>query len=366
MIRTPEFVTDLLQILKSVVAATAAWWISVNLLDSQLPFLAPWTALLAVRATVYRSLSRGAQTTVATGVGVGLSFVVGAFLGVSVWTFALAVLVGLAGSRLTWLRDEGIAIATTSVFILGSGFGDQAPLLGDRLIEVGVGVAVGIGVNLLIVPPLRGQQAARHVDDLNRRMGETLIEMADELEGSWDTDRADEWVARTRSIDEQLATAWQSVWFARESARINPRRYVPSSMRGRAGQTTADSEREEVGYEEILTRVGEGVSHLRHLARTVRESTYGESRWDEDFRREWVAIVRDAGRSIRDPGAEVEPIYDRLDALAARASGADGLPGDLWPAYGSVLTSMRHIVLVVDDVASARQARDSSRDNPAG
>ncbi|UFU06010.1 FUSC family protein [Ruania halotolerans] len=365
-VSSPEVATDLLQIVKSVIAATAAWWVSLSVLDSQLPFLAPWTALLAVHATVYRSLSRGLQTTVASGVGVGLSFLIGALLEVNLWTFALAVLVGLVGSRLSWLRDEGVAIATTAIFVLSSGFDDQAPLLGDRLLEVGVGVVIGVAVNLLLLPPLRDQQAARHVDSVNRRTGEVLIQMADELEESWDTDSADQWVAETISIDAQLASAWQSVRFARESARINPRRYVPSSVRGRRQDDPEGTPGAEVGYEEILTRVSEGISHLRHMVRTVRESTYAESQWDDDFRREWVAIVRDAGRSIRDPEAEVEPINDRIDALAARASSGDGLPpGDLWPVYGSLLTSMRHIVVVVDDVASARQARDSSRSNPS-
>lgn len=116
-------------------------------------------------------MARGVQTTVASTVGVGLSFVVGAYLGVSVWTFAPALFVGLAGARISWIRDEGVAIATTAIFILGSGFTQQQPLLLDRLIEVGVGVGIGIAVNLLFIPPLRDQQAARYVDSINGRMG---------------------------------------------------------------------------------------------------------------------------------------------------------------------------------------------------
>src|SRR5699024_8672578 len=85
LVRRPEFVTDLLQILKSVVAGTTAWWLADHVLGSPLPFLAPWTALLTVHATVHRSLSRGAQSTVASAIGVGISFVIGNFLGVSVW-----------------------------------------------------------------------------------------------------------------------------------------------------------------------------------------------------------------------------------------------------------------------------------------
>src|SRR5699024_3852482 len=139
--------------------------------------------------------------------GVLLSFLIGSFLGVEVWTFALALLVGMAASRLSWIRDEGVAIATTAIFVLGSGFGAQAPLLLDRLLEVGVGVAFGVVVNLLVIPPLRDRQAARYIDSINRRMGAVLMEMAEEFSRSWDTDRADAWAQETQEMQEELASA---------------------------------------------------------------------------------------------------------------------------------------------------------------
>lgn len=120
-----------------------------------------------------------------------VSFAIRVLLSVSVWTFALALLVGLLGARITWIKDEGIAIATTAIFVLGSGFGDQQPLLLDRIVEVALGVAVGVAVNLLVIPPPRHQQASRYVDSINRRMGDVLRDMADEFETSWDTDRAE-------------------------------------------------------------------------------------------------------------------------------------------------------------------------------
>lgn len=359
----PETVTDLLQIAKGVLAGTAAWALSIFVLDSQLPFLAPWTALLTVHATVHRSLSRGAQTTVASAVGVLVSFVIGAWLGVSVWTFALALLVGLLGSRISWIRDEGVAIATTAIFLLGSGFDSQQPLLVDRMVEVALGVAVGVGVNLLIIPPLRDQQASRYVDSINRRMGDVLINMADEFSTSWDTDQAEAWFRETESMSEELDSAWQTVRFARESERVNPR----SGLRrrrgsGRNGSSTVTAE--EASYENILARVDEGISHLRHLTRTLREATYLDGDWDARFREGWVRIVRDAGHAIADPDAEVEPIFDRLSELSVSVAREGQLPRESWPLYGSLITSMRHIAVIVDDVASAREAREGAAANP--
>ncbi|SMY03775.1 MULTISPECIES: aromatic acid exporter family protein [Brevibacterium] len=358
-IRRPEFLTDLLQVVKSVLAATLAWWLSTAVLKSEMAFLAPWTALLTVHATVYRSLSRGVQSTVASTIGVGISFLIGNFLGVSLWTFALALFVGLAGARLTWIRDEGVAIATTAIFILGSGFDSQQPLLTDRLLELILGVAVGLAVNLIVIPPVRDQQAVRYIDSINRQMGDVLSDMATEFSQSWNTDQAENWFNETESMSQELNSAWQSVRFARESRRINPRIVLPrSSHRGHqvnAGPAEPES------YESILKRVDEGISHLRNLARTLREASYAEGEWDTRFREQWTEIVADAGRSIADPDAEVEPVYDRLEKLAVDLSDDQLLPKASWPLYGSLITGLRHIVVIVDDVASAREARETER-----
>lgn len=355
----PEVATDLLQIVKCVVAATAAWWISGSLLHSTVPFLAPWTALLTVHATIYRSLSRGVQTTVASAVGTGLSFVIGAYLGVSPWTFGLALMVGLVGSRLSWLRDEGIAIATTAIFILGSGFSSQTPVLADRLVDVGLGVGVGIVVNLLLIPPLRNEQAARYIDHMNRRIGDILIEMAEELSTSWSTDRIDAWLDETIASDDELNSAWQTVRFARESARMNPRQRV-SARTLSAQRSSRRSEGRPAPYEDILSRLGEGIAHIRHLVRTLQAATRAESPWGDQFRSVWVDILADTGHAIQDPDAEVEPLYDRITALVDRFPAGSGQRDREWPLYGSLITSLRHIVIIVDDVASARRARERS------
>ncbi|MGJ9425929.1 aromatic acid exporter family protein [Nesterenkonia halotolerans] len=359
LVKRPVFLTDASQIFKSVIAATSAWWFSVAVLETSMPFLSPWTALLTVHATVYQSLSRGVQTSIASALGVGLSFLIGSYLGVGVWTFALALLVGLVAARTPWIRDEGVAIATTAIFILSNGFDDQAPLLLDRLFEVGVGVVAGIAVNFLIVPPLRDGQAARHVDSINRRMGDVLVNMADELSTSWNTDNANAWLEATKSMEREVNSAWQVVWFARESHRANPRNYLGPHRRTK-NNSRPSPESGRADYGEILIRVDEGISHLRNLSRTLREATYAGGEWDARFRKHWVAIVRDCGRSIADPDADVEPIRDRLTTLSQDMSDDHNLPKSAWPTYGSLITNMRHIATIVDDVASTREAREDN------
>lgn len=356
-VKTPAFFTATSQIVKGVIAATFAWWFSMFVLETEMPFLAPWTALLTVHATVYQSISRGTQSAVSSVIGVGLSFVIGNYLGVEVWTYALALLIGLIAARLRWIRDEGVAIATTAIFLLSSGFEDQQPLLLDRILEVGVGVAVGIAVNLLIIPPLRDQQAARHVDSVNRRMGKVLVDMADQMAQDWDTDNADDWISEARSMEQDTAAAWDLVRSARESHRANPRVYLHRSGLSKDHHPAPATE-EGSGYADILGRVDEGISHLLNLARTLRQASYVEGAWNDRFRTQWVAIVRDCGQAIADPDAEVEPIDDRLTALANDLSDDHDLPQSAWPIYGSLITSVRHIATIVDDVASSREARE--------
>lgn len=356
-LRRPDFLTDLFQIIKSVVAGTGAWWGAVALLDSPMPFLAPWSALLTVHATVHRSFSRGVQTTVASTVGVGLSFLVGFYLDVSLWSFALALFVGLAVSRFSWIRDEGVAVATTAIFVLSSGFDDQAPLLSERILEVSIGVAAGIAVNLLVLPPLRDRQAGRYVDSVNRRMGGLLISVSDEIIDSWSTERVDEWFAETERISRELNSAWTIVRFARESRHINPRIRFSAWIKRRheLGQTASPAQ--EASFEQILERLDEAVSHLRHLVRTLCEASYAEGGWDERFRRRWVSILVEAGRAISDPDIEVKPLHQHLTSLSAEMAKDKAMPESFWPTYGSLITSLRHIVVVVDDVGSAHAAR---------
>lgn len=355
-VNRPGFFTGLFQILKCVAAATVAWWFSVYILETEMPFLSPWTALLTVHTTVYQSISRGLQTSISSALGVGLSFVVGFYLGVNVWTFALALLVGMLAARIKWIRDEGVAVATTAIFLLSSGFSDQQPLLLDRLIEVGIGVAAGIAVNFLIVPPLRDKQAAGYVDSINLRMGKVLVEIADEINDSWNTDKADSWLEETESMDKEVEAAWRVVAFAKESRRANLRNRVriPGHSLDRRPPI---STRQGGGYADILTRVDEGVSHLRHLARTLHQATFAEGDWEVSFRRQWAAITRDCGQSIADPDADVEPVRDRLTALSSSMARGQNLPENDWPIYGSLLNSLRHIAVIVDDVASSREAR---------
>lgn len=340
-----ERATDFLQILKAVIATTGAWWICVTFLDSQMPFLAPWVALMTIQATVANSVAQGAQTMIASFIGVLMSFAIGVYLEVNIWTYALAIFVGMLGSRIPGLRRDGISIATSAIFLLSTGFTEDTPALIDRVIEIGIGVVIGIGVNVLVLPPLRDRQAARTVDELNRRMGEIMGQMSEEFADSWSTGRARAWSEDISQMRTDLDRTWRTVQFARDSRRRNPRWLL---HRGAGG-----------GYENVLSRLDEGIAHLRNLSRTLETASYSESAWDTNFREQWAAVLRDTARRIVQPDADVEPTVDRLDGLARDMATEGELPETQWPIYGSLITSLRNIALLIEDVASARENRET-------
>lgn len=340
-----ERATDFLQILKAVIATTGAWWICVTFLDSQMPFLAPWVALMTIQATVANSVAQGAQTMIASFIGVLMSFAIGVYLEVNIWTYALAIFVGMLGSRIPGLRRDGISIATSAIFLLSTGFTEDTPALIDRVIEIGIGVVIGIGVNMLVLPPLRDRQAARTVDELNRRMGEIMGQMSEEFADSWSTGRARAWSEDISQMRTDLDRTWRTVQFARDSRRRNPRWLL---HRGAGGD-----------YENVLSRLDEGIAHLRNLSRTLETASYSESAWDTNFREQWAAVLRDTARRIVQPDADVEPTVDRLDGLARDMATEGELPETQWPIYGSLITSLRNIALLIEDVASARENRET-------
>jgi hypothetical protein len=62
----PVLVIDLLQNGKAALAGVVAWVSATDVLGLEQPFLAPWSAVLVVHATVYRAVSRGGQQLAAT------------------------------------------------------------------------------------------------------------------------------------------------------------------------------------------------------------------------------------------------------------------------------------------------------------
>src|SRR4051794_5168606 len=201
-LRDPTAWTSAAQLGKTVLAAILAWVVAARLLDVAQPFLAPWAALLTVQATVFGTLKRGLQQAAASIIGVLLAFAAGRALGVGAPSVGLVVLAGLLAGSVRGLRAETTTAAATALVVLAAGYSGDGGMLFSRLADTGVGVAVGLLVNLIVWPPLRDRSAARRIDAIDDHIGELLGDMARDLRRG--RARGDDWIARTNELNGEL------------------------------------------------------------------------------------------------------------------------------------------------------------------
>jgi uncharacterized membrane protein YccC len=334
----PIWWNDVLQLVKTVLAAVAAWVIAAGVLDLPQPFLAPWAALLVVHATVYRTFSKGMQQVAATVVAVVLATLVGESLGLSTGAITLLLVVALVLGSVPWLGAEATTIATTGLVVLTTGF-DSDRLLVARLLDTAIGVAVGLLVNVLVWPPLRRHTAAKALDRVDDAIGVLLVDMAGGLgDGCQDEDVAG-WIDRTRDIDEDLDHAWALVRQAEESARMNPRRSARLMRNPRE-------------WHELLHRMEQAVAETRSLARTLGGQQAHRETWGEAFAGPWIAMLGDTGRatSAADPAALLD-VRSRLEAFTEELRATER--SSEWPVYGALIINLRNIIDAMDRVAEA-------------
>lgn len=339
-VRDPIVWADATQLLKTLVAAVAAWVIATRVFHLEQSFLAPWSALLVVNTTVYRTLSQGVRQVAATVVGVLIASGAGQLLGLDLLSVAVAMALGLAVGSLAWLEGEETTVAAIALVVLATGFSSDDSMLLERLYDTGIGIVVGILTNLLVWPPLLRRGAISAMNAIDDAVGTLLVEIADGIAAGPTQEVAQGWVQRTRELDDDLDAAWALVRSARESARLNPRR-------------PARDWRDPADWHALLTRLEQAVAESRSMARTLDLSIGAGRRWDDDFRDAFVRVLRRSGSAIEE--ADPEPLREahaELDDLVRRLTAGE-LDPRLWPEYGGVLTNLRNVLDAMDEVARA-------------
>jgi uncharacterized membrane protein YgaE (UPF0421/DUF939 family) len=338
--RDPVFWTDVIQLVKTVAAAVIAWILATSVLDLPQSFLAPWSALLVVHATVYRTFSQGVRQVGAAVVGVVVAWAVGNTLGLDPTAVAVAITLGLVIGSIPWFADEATTIAATALIVLTTGFSDNDFVLLSRLADTGIGIAVGLLVNFTVWPPLRRRTAISALDALDDKIGQLLIDMGDGLARGYSTQDVEEWDDRTRALDEDLDNAWAYVRQARESARMNPRR-------------SAGELKDPQQWMDLLRRMEQALAETRSMARTLAHALESDRSWDAEFRQGYIAVLHEGGAGI--VRAETERIRTsraRLDELVDLINEQSPI-SRLWPVYGGLIINLRNILDSMDEVAGA-------------
>ena len=337
-VKDPIWWNDALQLFKTALAAVVAWVIAKEVLDLPQPFLAPWAALLVVHATVFRTLSRGLQQVAATVIAVLLASAVGELMGLSTASVAILLVVGLLVGAVPWFGAEATTIAATGLIVLTTGFRDDVMLI-SRLLDTGIGIAVGLLVNLLVWPPLRRRAADVALDRIDDAIGTLLIDIADGLRDDCTPDDVTAWIERSRDLDGEIDHTWALVRQAQESARWNPRR-------------SARQVRDPQEWRRLLRRMEQAVAEIRSMARTLGSQHAHRTSWGEAFEEPWIQLLGDAGRATSAADSEaITTVRAGLVALTEELRASER--SSQWPVYGALIINLRNIVDAMVDVAVA-------------
>ncbi|MFC7741310.1 aromatic acid exporter family protein [Nocardiopsis composta] len=149
---------------KCTVAAGVSWFIASDLMQAMSPAFAPFTAVMMVQATVYRSIAASWRYIAAVTAGVVVQGALGFLAGPAFTTFLLVALVALTLSRWPALGEQRTYVATAaffafSQFTMATDAAGRLQGLVEIVLLVLVGCLVGVAVNLLLLPPLRYRSA---------------------------------------------------------------------------------------------------------------------------------------------------------------------------------------------------------------
>ncbi|MFD5027717.1 aromatic acid exporter family protein [Streptomyces sp. NPDC058373] len=228
---------SLLFVLKSALAATVSWYISYELMNATSPAFAPFSAVLMVQITVYQSVIQSLRYVGAVAAGVVVQAVLGLSAGPDLVTFALVALVALVISRWRVLGAQGSQVATAAFFAFAtytsaSSNPDQVKELGQIVLLVLIGSAVGVAANVLVAPPLRYRSAEYGIRALAQEIHDLLGSMTPALgDGAPDEDTAAGWRDRAGHTGTLIAQSREGLRTARESLRLNPRPWARKRRR---------------------------------------------------------------------------------------------------------------------------------------
>jgi uncharacterized membrane protein YccC len=168
---------------KAAIAAVGAWALARYVVGQPDPYFAPLAALLGVYPTVARSLREGVQYVAGFLLGAALAIPVGILLGPGIAGIAVVVIAGVLVSGWHRLGDQSPQVTFTALFALLLGGHQPFAYITHRMIDVGIGVATGVAVNILVFPPLQlrpaehairqwGNDIARALEDLGAAAAE--------------------------------------------------------------------------------------------------------------------------------------------------------------------------------------------------
>ena len=318
--------SPLLQVLKTSVAVIAAWLVCSVLFTQTAPIFAAIAALLVVQPSVNQSIAKGLERSVGVILGVVLAYGIGFVFGTSGWVVLVAIVLALLFS---WALKLGpgsanqIPISAMLVLSLGAlQFGYAV----DRILETVIGAAIGLAVNVLIVPPVLLQPAHLAVARLAREVAAALERLAGALSAATPVEELEVMRTKARALRKTRDTATDAVARGAESLTLNPRR----------GRNRALLERDA----ELLDRLSILVTRVMGMTRAVRDN-YQPSLITDPAIVEIAEELRRAAHDVRLLGRE-DPTTPESPLLTAPLLILRPNP-EHWILIGSLLEDLRRV-----------------------
>ncbi|MFD5108292.1 FUSC family protein [Streptomyces cinereoruber] len=258
-VRGPGEARDgVLLLVKGAAAATVAWCLSSWLLPTNVTAFAPFTALLALQATVYRSLWDSAQYLGAMAIGTAVAAGFGSTVGVHAWTLCVLVFVALAVARLPLLGGQSVQVPVVALFAFAGG-GGRVDYIGHLVASAAIGVCCGLAAHFAFAPSPHTATARRRVEELTARAQTLLRDLARtaERKTAGEDVGEEDWPRRCEELAAQAADARSLLEREQENTRLNPRRPWNSA------QASLQRCHETIG---MIERIG---THVRSIARAL-------------------------------------------------------------------------------------------------
>ncbi|WP_237296956.1 aromatic acid exporter family protein [Streptomyces sp. 3211] len=300
---------DLLLNAKCVVAAMVAWVLARYLLPPTVSTFAPFTALVALQATVYRSARDCAQYLLAMAAGTTLAATLAATVGIHGWSFGLLTLLGLWAGRVKHLGQQGAQVTIVGFFAFSAGQG-RIDYVGHLAAAVTIGALCGLGAHLVLAPARHTGHRRQAVAHLCTGISRRISDLADTLESSEpDGERVRQWRRDWRSLAADCRSIQDSIDTEAENGRLNPRR----SAADVSGNALARAR-------EVADMAERSLDHMRSMTRAVDHALDGEiGRLPASFRPGFSAALRTAARAMEELGRADHTDTERLDGLIDEA-----------------------------------------------
>lgn len=307
----------LLLVAKTTLAVGLAWLIAPHTpgVTDEYPYYAPLGALISMYPTLMGSARSGLQTLLGLATGIGLATIVVLTVGPTWWTIPAVVGVGVLVSGTGWfgIGREYVPIAALFVLIVGGQDADEYSL--GYLVQMALGVTVGLIVNVVIAPAPLTLTAVARIDAFREQLSDHLRDIGSAVSESWPPE-TERWAVDSASLADTTSALRTALSDADDSRRGNPRAF------GGRGETRH--------IHEELTRL----DRIAHLIRDISDEV-ADTIWSRPG-----ALELDA--------ALPEPLSAACHAVAEVIAQQDPLTPDDHRARGEAARAIRLLLETVD------------------